>query len=57
MINQAGSVLYKESPYNNFTQYRKDSNFFVTKKYLPAKEEKSHKLIITLATSVPSIKK
>lgn len=51
MINQAGSVSYKESPYNNFTQYSKDRNFFVTKKYLPAKEEKSHKLIITLATS------
>ena len=53
MINQVGnnSYTYKESPFNNFTQYRKDKNFFVSKKYLPKEEEKSHKLIITLATS------
>lgn len=56
MVYQAGNISYKESPFYNFTQYRKDNNYFVEKKYTApqtktAEEEKSHKVIITLATS------
>lgn len=51
MINQVGNISQTQSPFDNFTQYRKDKNFFVTEKYLPQEEEKSHKVIMTLGAS------
>ena len=52
MVNQVGSITQQQSPFNNFTQYRKDKNFFVPQKYLAkVEEEKSHKVVITLGAS------
>lgn len=52
MVNQVGNIIQNQSPFNNFTQYRKDKNFFVTEKYLAkVEEEKSHKVIMTLGAS------
>lgn len=53
MVNQVGNISNTtNSPFNNFTQYRKDKNFFVSQKYLAkVEEEKSHKVVITLGAS------
>ncbi len=53
MVNQVGNISNtNNSPFNNFTQYRKDKNFFISEKNLiKAEEEKSHKVIITLGAS------
>lgn len=49
MINQVSSTSY--NTFNNFALTKQDKNFFVTKKYEPAKQDKSHKKIIALAAS------
>ncbi len=51
MISQAVQNIPNNSAFNDFAQYRKDRNFFVTQKYEPPKEEKSNKYISIIAIS------
>lgn len=51
MISQAVQNIPNTSAFNDFAQYRRDRNFFVTQKYEPPKKEKSHKYISVIAIS------
>lgn len=52
MIDQAGNISYKVSPFYNFSQSGREKNYYVEKKYVPREDKKSsNKVIVTLATS------